>query len=107
MKSITIINGLSAAVNITSPGVSLGDYSEYSVHCDFSGTTLAGTLVLQVSNDNSDWVDIPSSSQAITSAASHMWNVTGAAYDWVRVFWTASSGTGTLTAKLRIKKALS
>ena len=76
----------------------------YSVHCDFTGGTLAGTVKLQASNDNSDYVDISGASQVIASGASHIFNVINAAYKFVRVDWAQSGGTGNLTATMVIKE---
>lgn len=104
MKTAILIDAVSAASSINGGSFDLGDLHSCSIHCDFSGSTLAGTLKLQSSNDNADWIDIPSSSQAITSAASHMWNVVSAEYQYIRPVWTASSGTGTLTATLKNKE---
>lgn len=105
MKIVNLIYpATSAAVNVTSVPMDLGDLQTYSIAVDFTGSDLAGTLTLESSNDNSDFVTVASSSQAVTSAASHIWNVTGAGYRYVRVKWTASSGTGNITAKLVAKE---
>lgn len=108
MREFTLASAVSAAVDVQSGPFDLGDKQNYAIHVNFSGTTLAGTLKLQaIATDsekaNSDWVDVASSSQAITSAASHMWNVSGAQYKWVRAAWTNSSGTGTWTVTLALK----
>lgn len=104
MKQATLVNAVTAATDITGGAFDLGEGQGCSIHADFSGSTLAGTLKLQSSNDNTDWVDVASSSQAVTSAASHMWNVTSAQYRYIRPVWTASSGTGTLTCALICKE---
>lgn len=80
----------------------------FSLHIIFSSNTLNGSLKLQGSNDpvaytspaTADWVDIRGSTQAITSGASHMWNVSAALYETIRFVWTYTSGTGTLAAHL-------
>jgi hypothetical protein len=73
--------------------------------------TLAGTLKLQASNnaflDNTDnnansgatWVDIPSSSISVSTATTQtvFWNLTDIFYEAIRIVWTSSTGTGTLT----------
>lgn len=104
MIELPLISAADASSNITSIGYNLGDLQVYSVHCDFSGATLGGTVKLQASNDNTDYVDISGASQVIASAASHIFNVVNAAYKWVRVDWAQTGGTGTLTATIVIKE---
>lgn len=108
MKTGTLINGLSAAVSLTSGGFDLGDLTGCGIHCAFTGGggNLAGTLKLQASkNDvNANYVDITGSSQAVTASANHEWNVTSAQYQFIRAVWTASSGTGNLTIEIQAKE---
>ena len=111
MKQAILALAVDAATSKNSGAFDLGDLRDYSIQVNFSGSTLAGTLKLQaIVGDaeyaNADWVDIASSSQAITSAASHIWNVTGASYKFVRAVWTASSGTGTMTVTLFVKETV-
>lgn len=104
MKTVDIIQATSGAVDVTSTPFDLGDLTSYSASVDFTGSDLAGTLTLEASNDNSDYITVASSSQSVTSAASHMWNISGASYRYVRVKWVASSGTGNISAKLIAKE---
>lgn len=108
MKDIALIQSTTAAVDVTSVAYDLGDLSTFSVSVDFSGGAgnLAGTLYLQASNDGSDFVNVVNSDQAITSSASHVWNVVGAAYRYVRAFWDFTSGTGNITARLIAKETI-
>lgn len=104
MKELPLISATDASSNITSIGFNLGDLQVYSIHADFTGSTLGGTIKLQASNDNSDYVDISGASQVIASAASHIFNVVNAAYKWVRIVWTQTGGTGNLTARIVVKE---
>lgn len=104
MKEIALVSAADAASDITSVPATLGDLGNFSIHADFSSATLNGTLSLQCSNDNSDWVEVTGSSQAVASGASHVWNISNANYLYVRVFWDATSGTGTLTCRMIIKE---
>jgi hypothetical protein len=104
MIEIELISAQDAASNITSVGLDLGDLQVYSVHANFTGSTLAGTLALEASNDNSDYATISGASQVIASAASHVFNVVNAAYRYVRLTWTQTGGTGNLTVKAAIKE---
>lgn len=73
----------------------------------FTGTGLNGTFKLQASNDNLNWSDIANTSQAVTAltgTSSALWNIDAAYYNYVRISWTNSSGTGTVTvSKMSVK----
>ncbi len=109
MQTAILIPTQSAAVDITSAGFQLVDLQGFSVTVDFTGADVVGTLTLQGTNDqtgSTGWITVASSSQAVTASADHMWNVQGAEYRWVRVFWDYTSGTGNITATLVAKKTI-
>ena len=106
MKNIALISAANAAVNQTSVPIRLSDLTTYSIQVTFSSGTLNGTLTLEVSNDNTNYSLLSSSSQTVASGVSHMWTVNNAGYDYVRVVWTASSGTGTLSAAAFLKETV-
>jgi len=95
----------------------LGHICNYAIQLVFTGTP-AGNFKLQASNDLGrqasgapetddgvvNWTDIAGSQQTISAAGDHMWQVENAGYRWVRVVWTQTSSTGTLTsAKFNVK----
>jgi hypothetical protein len=51
----------------------------------------------------STWSDVPLTSQAVTTDGSILWFGNGLAYRWVRVVWTRTSGTGTLSGRYQTK----
>lgn len=104
MISIALISAANAAVNQTSVPLRLNDLTTYSIQVDFSSGTLGGTLALEVSNNGSTWSALTGSSQVVASGVSHLWTVQGAGYDYVRVTWTASAGTGTLSSVAFLKE---
>lgn len=104
MKIVDIMTAVDGSADATSVIYDLGDLETYAISIDFSGSSLGGTLSLQSSNDGTDFITITGSSQVIASAASHMWNVTGTGYRFVRVKWVNSAGTGTIAAKLVAKE---
>lgn len=89
----------------------LGHICNYSLQLVFTGSPV-GTFKLQASNDHgmpdggqtpqalnvSNWTDVTGSSQAVSAAGNIMWNVENAGYTFVRVVYTVTSGTGTLTS---------
>ena len=103
MNQIILANTVSAGTTQNSGVLSLGDNTGYFIAIDFSGSDLAGTAKLQISSDNSDWIDLTDGSQSVTSAASKYWNISGAQYPYVRVSWTYTSGTGNWTVTATLK----
>jgi hypothetical protein len=109
VKEILLANAVTATTTVNSGTMILEDLRDYAIHVNFSGSNLVGTLKLQAIGTtaefaNDDWVDISSSSQAVTGAASHVWNVTGAGYKYVRSSWAYTSGAGTITVTATIKE---
>ena len=98
MKTITLIPTKSAAASLVTAAVDLGDISVFSVHVTFTGANVAGSLTLEASDVDADYVTVPDSTQSVTSSADHVWSVTGAGYRYVRVNWTYASGTGDIAA---------
>lgn len=86
--------------------VGLEHIANYSIQLVFTGTP-SGSFKLQCSNDDSDpsnWTDISGSSQTVSAAGSVTWNVENAGYKWVRVVYTFTASTGSLTvARCHIK----
>lgn len=89
----------------------LGHIANYAIQLVFTGTP-GGNFKLQASNDegsinsasstNQDasithWTDIADSAVVVAAAGDIMWTVENAGYTWVRVVWTQTSSTGTLT----------
>jgi hypothetical protein len=92
----------------------LGHIAHYAIQLIFTGSP-NGNFKLQVSNDPgspfkagdsakysgvTNWTDMANSSFTITAAGDVMWDVQNAGHLWVRVVWTAVSGSGTLTSAI-------
>lgn len=87
----------------------------YDIQAVITGT-VTGTMKLQGSCDPVpdanfkvatfpviNWTDIASSSASVTGAGIVNYNVAESFYNWVRVVYTAASGTGTITVTLNTK----
>lgn len=87
----------------------------YSIQMVITGN-IEGTVKLQGSSDPvpdanfkvatfpvANWTDIDCSSKLITGAGTLVYDVADVFYNWVRVVYTATSGTGTLTIRLNTK----
>lgn len=104
------------AATITSDPIWLGHIANFAIQLVFTGTP-NGTFKLQASNDEgardtyiespsiSNWTDVDGSSQVISAAGDHMWNVQNCGYRWIRIVWTDSStGAATITsARMNVK----
>ena len=67
-----------------------------------------GTLTFQASNDltyngqtQTNWTTIPNTSVAVNSAGTYLLPKIDSCYQWVRVVYTATSGTGTVTVNVK------
>lgn len=89
----------------------LGHVVNYSIQLTFTGSP-SGTFKLQCSNDPGrpylpgqvpqydtvvHWTDIEGSDQIIAAAGNHTWDVQNAGYLWVKVVYTRSGGSGSIT----------
>lgn len=100
------------SANITSLGINLISIYAYSIQVSWSaGTSPVGTFTLQGSNDAGDngsgqgvsqptnWTTVTGSSQAISGTpGSILYDVVECSYRWVRLVYTATSGSATISA---------
>lgn len=91
-----------------------------AIQAAVSGSALLnGTLKLQVSCDVgldsgtgpggilnvTNWTDYAGSETTITADGTTLWNVSQCAFKWIRVVYTRTAGTGTLTIRANAKGA--
>ena len=86
----------------TSESLPLEHIAMFSIQLEFDGTP-SGAFILECSNDDdnkepTNWTLIEGSTQSISEAGDHTWNVEDSAFNWVRVRWIYSAGTGTLNS---------
>lgn len=104
MKEAILLDAVNAASNQTSVQFDLGDLINYSIQNTFSSGTLNGSLALLGSMDNVTYATIENSAKTVTSGGAVIYSVEGAGYRYVKVQWTNSSGTGTITSKIYVKE---
>jgi hypothetical protein len=101
-----------SAVTTTANGTAIPTYLVYGASCQAVATgTIAGTLKLQVSNDPAsgnvtptNWTDLSGATVPITgTAGTFLIPYQQLCYQWVRAVFTASGGTGTLTANMTMQ----
>jgi hypothetical protein len=104
-----IVDAESVAITFESDAVLLDQIYGFSFHAIISGSP-NGSIKLQASNDpvrNGDdvanWIDVANSSQSVTVAGQFFWNVDASFYKWVRVVYTAVSGSGSCTVNYSAK----
>jgi hypothetical protein len=104
--------GTSMASSFTTDAINLISIYAYSIQITWaSGTSPAGTFKLQGSNDPGDtgsgqavsvpthFTDITNASQAISGTpGSVLFDITQCSYRWVRLVYTAASGSATIGA---------
>lgn len=83
------------------------------ITAEFASAAANGTIKLQASNAawparlddtpaSASWTDVAGSSQTVSSGGNYGWQYNGAAA-WVRVAYTHSSGTDTVTIRATVK----
>ena len=121
MKSNTIqmvLSSSSLAGNITSNPIPLDQIYGFAIQAVWTGVP-TGTLKLQASSDSpsrqtqtslggpdviTNWTDVANSSVALTgSSGNYMWNFTSCMFRYVRLVYTSTSGTGSITAEISAK----
>ena|SRR3984957_17916264 len=109
-------SGTDASVSQTSESVNLNYRYGIAIQAVLTGTPV-GTLSLQGScdfgapnnpqaggnNQVVNWTDISGSASPVTGAGTASWNYQGAFYKWIRLIYTSSSGTGTITVRSNSK----
>lgn len=117
--SAPLLTNGSMSGNIFSSGIDLQQEWIYSIQALWSGPSV-GTLGLQISNDNPspplsgppngadpaarvvNWTTYTgslASTSAVAGSSNFMWNVLYPGYRWVRVTYTALSGSGSLSCQ--------
>src|SRR6185312_14090897 len=95
-----------ASGTLHSPAVWSQNLFNCSLQGTFAGgTSPTGTLKLEFSNDPgnpllktvpTNWNDIPDATVSVTTIASYAIPKTDVCYQWIRITYTPSGGTGTL-----------
>ena len=105
-RRITLLATQSAAANATSGVLDIADMPTASCQIVFTGTDVVGSLKLQGSTDNTNWANLPNTTQGVTASTGHIYDITPTGVQYFRVFWTYTSGTGNITITGQIKEPL-
>lgn len=109
---------MTGTTTIVSNPIPLDQIYGFAIQAIWTGSP-TGAIKLQASCDSpgretaqsnggpdtvTNWTDVTNSSYSISgSAGNYMWNFNGSFYRYIRVSYTNSSGTGTLTAQITPK----
>lgn len=110
-----IWDAVDASVTQTSSAFQLNQVYGWSAQFVFTGSPV-GSFKAQVSDDPGSlapydnpgssvthWSDLQDSTIAVSGSGTPGINYNGTFYNWIRFVYTASSGTGTLSARLNSK----
>lgn len=93
---LPLIPTQSAASDITSGPILMGDATMLSIHAVFTGVDVVGTLTIQGSNTGADFVALATATN-VTASTNTIVSNTSVTTKYARVFWDATSGTGNIT----------
>ena len=91
------------STNITSPVMDLGEVGGFAVHSIFTGSPV-GSLQVEASNTQNASDFIPMDTYAVTAAGKRLINVEKTHYKYIRITYTFTSGTGSLTSYVSAKR---
>ncbi len=103
MQEIVLYPATTAVTPFNSAPLLLNDSDGLYVQVLYTGSNVAGTLTLEASADNTTYITVAGSSQAVTSSVNAAYNVNNLNAKYVRVVWAYTSGTGNISVKANIK----
>lgn len=92
-----LLESESMASSFQSGEINLHRKKNFSIHSIFTGTP-NGSMYIAVSIDNSNWIVLADSAQAISEAGDVFYNVDVAGYSYAKLHYTAVSGTGSCSS---------
>lgn len=92
-----LLSNGSLSGNLISPSQQLTQMAMCSIQASWSGSSPVGSLRLQISNNNTVWSDYTGSGVAVNGDGNFLWNLINTAFQYVRVVYSFTSGTGTLS----------
>jgi hypothetical protein len=105
IKEGHLLTNESMGASFESDPLSVLYFRGYSITCTWTGAP-AGTLSISVSNDTSDvpdelvnWEPLDDSEVAISAAGQHVYNIRYVYYNKIKIVYTRTSGTGSMSSK--------
>lgn len=114
---VQIMSNVSMTTSANSIGIDVNQAALASIQASWTGATANGTLKLQISDDIvpvdpsntnpvgadpaglvQNWSDYTGSMTTVSGPGNFLWNMVYVGFRWVRLVYTATSGTGTINA---------
>lgn len=105
IKQLNLLESQAMTASFNSSEVDVSQFVGFSIQCVYTGSP-NGSLKIQVSNDQEDptnWDDLDNSTVTITTSGSETYIVGEVFYNFIRLVYTFSSGSGTFNAKFVAK----
>lgn len=96
-------NGISLAASVNGTWMLMESGKGFAIQA-VTTSSAVGSLKLQASaellstNASTNNQDVSGTTQAVAAAGTYIWNLSAQKYRWVRIVYTRTSGTGTLTS---------
>ena len=95
------LNGQSMAANFTSAVFPVSQYDRFAIQIHiYNGVSLNGTLKMQVSINNVDYVDVSDATFSINGTDNFIISVTQFAYRFIRLNYIRNAGSGLMNAEI-------
>lgn len=107
MRSIYVpeyISSQSMGASFTGPTIATAASEGLCFQAVWVGATAAGTLRVQASNDGVVWTDLTFTDQVVAGPDSYLANLSGIFFQYARLAFVRTGGTGTLDADLYTKE---
>lgn len=100
-----LIESVDMGSSFYTEGINLNQKIGFSIHSIFTGSPV-GSMYLAVSIDNSNWIILDGSTQAISEAGDIFYNVDITNYSFVRMHYVFTSGAGTMDSFFTTREAI-
>lgn len=103
LEPVSLVTSGDMSGNITSRSQNVQFLDFVSVQIDITGSPV-GSLDVQVSQNNSTWVSLPLSPTPDVSKTPIVIEITEEICPYIRIVYTATSGSGTMTALITARQ---
>lgn len=103
-NQVVITSGDMSLATVTSVSVPNAEGRHIALSATFSGSSPVGTLTLQGSNDGIQYGAIAAALAVSGNSGTVCLNVPNVAFPYINCLYTKTSGTGTITASISVKK---
>lgn len=107
IKGYKMLDGASLAASVTSTEVNVVNMDKASIYVDWSGNSIDGVLAVEAKNsEHGEWFELDFGSAILINGASgdHVLILNELPHHTIRVTYTRTAGTGTITATLVAKQ---